>query len=106
LERREVDSQDRVSRRRPEGILGGAWLLEHRGALVQRSLQLLTRMPIRPMLATLEEAPLEDESLVYEPKYDGIRAIVEITPDGRPPVRLWSRLGKEKTGPVPDPVAA
>jgi bifunctional non-homologous end joining protein LigD len=63
-------------------------------------------MPIRPMLATLEEAPLEDESLVYEPKYDGIRAIVEITPDGRPPVRLWSRLGNEKTGQFPDLVAA
>ena len=58
------------------------------------------------MLATLEDAPLEDESLVYEPKYDGIRAIVEIAPDGRPPVRIWSRLGNDKTAQFPDLVAA
>ncbi len=59
-------------------------------------------MPIGPMLATLEDAPLEDESLVYEPKYDGIRAIVEVSPDARAPVRIWSRLGNEKTGQFPD----
>jgi bifunctional non-homologous end joining protein LigD len=63
-------------------------------------------MPIRPMLAMLEDAPLQDESLVYEPKYDGIRAIVEISPVSRPPVRIWSRLGNEKTGQFPDLVAA
>src|SRR5436190_3933702 len=63
-------------------------------------------MPIRPMLATLEDAPLVDESLVYEPKYDGIRAIVEIQPGGRQPVRIWSRLGNEKTAQFPDLVAA
>jgi bifunctional non-homologous end joining protein LigD len=61
---------------------------------------------IRPMLATLEDAPLDDESLVYEPKYDGIRAIVEINPVYRAPVRIWSRLGNEKTGQFPDLVAA
>src|SRR6266567_1562871 len=63
-------------------------------------------MPIRPMLATLEEAPLVDESLVYEPKYDGIRAVVEINPSGSNPVRIWSRLGNEKTAQFPDLVAA
>lgn len=61
---------------------------------------------IRPMLATLEDAPLDDESLVYEPKYDGIRGIVEINPVHRAPVRIWSRLGNEKTGQFPDLVAA
>ena len=61
---------------------------------------------IRPMLATLEEAPLEDESLVYEPKYDGIRALVEVDPASRQPVRIWSRLGNEKTAQFPDLVAA
>src|SRR4051794_32299765 len=61
---------------------------------------------IRPMLATLEEAPLVDESLVYEPKYDGIRAIVEVTPSAREPVTIWSRLGNEKTAQFPDLVAA
>src|SRR5436190_55631 len=33
---------------------------------------------IRPMLASLADAPLEDPLLVYEPKYDGIRAIAEV----------------------------
>jgi len=61
---------------------------------------------IRPMLATLEDAPLEDEGLVYEPKYDGIRALVDLAPGGRAPVRIWSRLGNEKTGQFPDLVAA
>ena len=30
------------------------------------------------MLATLADAPLKQKGLVYEPKYDGIRALVEI----------------------------
>jgi len=58
---------------------------------------------IAPMLASLADAPLDDPQLVYEPKYDGIRAIAEITPaDGKrgSPVRLWSRLGNEKTAPL------
>jgi len=51
------------------------------------------------MLASLADAPLEDPNLVYEPKYDGIRAIAEVSADG---VRLWSRLGNEKTGQFPE----
>ena len=42
--------------------------------------------------------------LVYEPKYDGIRAIAEVAPDGA--VRLWSRLGNEKTAQFPEIAAA
>src|SRR5688572_18524931 len=61
---------------------------------------------VRPMLAMLEDAPLESHGLVYEPKYDGIRALVEIDPERRAPVRLWSRLGNEKTAQFPDLVAA
>src|SRR3990170_3985938 len=61
---------------------------------------------VRPMLATLEDAPLESDGLVYEPKYDGIRALVEIDPARRAPVRMWSRLGNEKTAQFPDLVAA
>jgi bifunctional non-homologous end joining protein LigD len=53
-----------------------------------------------PMLASLEDAPLDDPGLLYEPKYDGIRAIVEIAPGG--PVHLWSRLGNEKTSQFPE----
>jgi len=61
------------------------------------------------MLATLPDAapPLTDPALVYEPKYDGIRAIVEVLP-GKPvaSARLWSRLGNEKTAQFPDIVDA
>jgi len=55
---------------------------------------------LQPMLASLADAPLEDPHLVYEPKYDGIRAIAEISPT--PPVHLWSRLGNEKTRQFPE----
>lgn len=61
---------------------------------------------VRPMLATLEDAPLDSPGLVYEPKYDGIRALVEIDPGRRAPIRMWSRLGNEKTAQFPDLVAA
>jgi bifunctional non-homologous end joining protein LigD len=54
------------------------------------------------MLASLVEAPLDDPQFVYEPKYDGIRAIVEV---GKA-VHLWSRLGNEKTAQFPAVVAA
>src|SRR5437667_3018200 len=56
------------------------------------------------MLASLADAPLADPGLVYEPKYDGIRAIVEI--DAKGGVRLWSRLGNEKTHQFPEIAAA
>ena len=52
------------------------------------------------MLASLAEPPLADPELVYEPKYDGIRAIAEVPATGR--VRLWSRLGNEKTSQFPE----
>src|SRR5262249_40259332 len=55
---------------------------------------------LEPMLASLADAPLRDPNLVYEPKYDGIRAIAEI--GGR--VHLWSRLGNEKTAQFPEVV--
>jgi bifunctional non-homologous end joining protein LigD len=58
---------------------------------------------LRPMLASLIDAPLQDPQFVYEPKYDGIRAIVEIA-NGR--ARLWSRLGNEKTRQFPEIAAA
>src|SRR5262245_31457264 len=54
---------------------------------------------LRPMLASLADPPLKDEQLVYEPKYDGIRAIADVSPAG---VRLWSRLGNEKTRQFPE----
>jgi bifunctional non-homologous end joining protein LigD len=61
----------------------------------------------RPMLATLADPPLSGTHLVFEPKYDGIRAVAEIEP-ARPRaiVRLWSRLGNEKTSQFPSIVTA
>jgi bifunctional non-homologous end joining protein LigD len=62
---------------------------------------------LRPMLATLADAPLQDRHLVYEPKYDGIRGLVEIVPRGRTAdVRLFSRLGNEKSAQFPELVHA
>jgi bifunctional non-homologous end joining protein LigD len=64
-------------------------------------------MDLRPMLATLAEAPLVAKNLVYEPKYDGIRALVEINPSrGGPGVRIWSRNGNDKTTQFPSIVQA
>src|SRR5215471_5219570 len=59
---------------------------------------------LEPMLASLEDVRLDDPNLVYEPKYDGIRAIVEVGAGGDP-VRLWSRLGNEKTTQFPEIVS-
>ena len=56
------------------------------------------------MLATLADAPLVSKTLVYEPKYDGIRALVEVAPRGV--TRLWSRNGNEKTSQFPAVVKA
>src|SRR5215471_3993859 len=54
---------------------------------------------LQPMLASLADAPLDDPELVYEPKYDGIRAIAEVA---RSSVRLWSRQGNDKTRQFPE----
>jgi bifunctional non-homologous end joining protein LigD len=64
---------------------------------------------LRPMLATLPSQPpsLTDPAYVYEPKVDGIRAIVEVLPAApKPGVRFWSRNGNEKTAQFPDIVDA
>ena len=62
---------------------------------------------VRPMLATLAHPPLTGKGLVFEPKYDGIRALVHIAPGkSRPDVRLWSRLGNDKTTQFPSIVRA
>lgn len=62
---------------------------------------------VRPMLASTAPAgappTLESPRLVYEPKYDGMRVLVHVEP-GHPSadVRLWSRLGHDKTTQFPD----
>jgi bifunctional non-homologous end joining protein LigD len=59
---------------------------------------------LRPMLATLAEHPLNDPAYVYEPKYDGIRALVSLDPARG--IQLWSRLGNDKTSQFPEVVRA
>ena len=62
---------------------------------------------MQPMLATLADAPLRDPHLVYEPKYDGIRAIVTVTPGAKAAtVSIASRLGNDKTEQFPEIVRA
>ena len=61
------------------------------------------------MLATLSEgrpdADLRNPALIYEPKYDGIRALIALEPDTpSPQVRIWSRLGNDKTAQFPEVV--
>ncbi len=61
------------------------------------------------MLAELADAASHDRilarpDLIFEPKYDGIRALVHVEPDGPdgPLVRIFSRRGNDKTGEFPD----
>src|SRR6185312_10997604 len=57
---------------------------------------------LRPMLATLAEAPLKKKGLVYEPKYDGIRAVIDVSRTARSTgVTIWSRNGNDKTRQFP-----
>jgi bifunctional non-homologous end joining protein LigD len=60
--------------------------------------------------APLDEPPLRQAGLVYEPKYDGIRALVDLRPPGRrggqPAVALYSRNGREKQAQFPGIVRA
>jgi bifunctional non-homologous end joining protein LigD len=62
------------------------------------------------MLATLADAPLADPNLVYEPKYDGIRALITVTParkgDADADVAIGSRAGNDKTIQFPELVHA
>ena len=57
------------------------------------------------MLASLVDAPLDDPDFVYEPKYDGIRAVAEIAARGAA-IKLWSRLGNDKAAQFPGVVTA
>ncbi|MGH9311464.1 MAG: DNA ligase D [Vicinamibacterales bacterium] len=62
---------------------------------------------VRPMLATLAQPSLSGKGLIYEPKYDGIRALIHVAPGKpHPDIRLWSRLGNEKTPQFPSIVRA
>src|SRR5512143_2203894 len=68
---------------------------------------MLSPTKIRPMLASLDPAPLDDPHFAYEPKYDGIRALIHVEP-ARPLARVTiaSRLGNDKTAQFPEIVRA
>ena len=62
------------------------------------------------MLASLGDPPLVQPGLVYEPKYDGIRALADVRPPARkgakPAVAIYSRNGREKHNQFPGIVSA
>lgn len=55
---------------------------------------------VRPMLASTDEPPVTQAGLVFEPKYDGIRALIELDP-ADDVVRIYSRNGNDKTHQFP-----
>ena len=65
---------------------------------------------VRPMLASLDSPPITGRGLIYEPKYDGIRAIVDVRPATKrgaaPTIALYSRNGREKHAQFPEIVDA
>ena len=62
------------------------------------------------MLASLADPPIAQRGLVYEPKYDGIRALVDVRPSAgrtkpQPRIAIYSRNGNDKTHQFPEIVA-
>ena len=67
----------------------------------------LFRGPVRVMLSkALEAVPrsLPGSPLAYEMKWDGYRAVLQVSSDGT--VRLWSRNGTDLSRAFPDLIAA
>ncbi len=62
------------------------------------------------MLASLDAPPLAQPGLVYEPKYDGMRALADVRPPAHrgaaPHVALYSRNGHDKSRQFPGIVEA
>jgi len=58
----------------------------------------LPRSILRPMLATLVDAPFDDDAFVFETKWDGFRVIAQI---GEGKARLLSRNGNDVTDAYP-----
>ncbi len=96
---------------------GGAPRRARRDAPAGRSAWSEDVAALRPMLAVSAEESSHDRllarrDLVFERKYDGIRALIEVSPGARsrrgadargaPEVRIWSRLGNDKTGQFPE----
>ncbi len=62
------------------------------------------------MLASLADPPIAQRGLAYEPKYDGIRALIDIQPGGGrgrdPRIAIYSRNGNNKSAQFPEIVRA
>ena len=62
------------------------------------------------MLASLVEAPVAQRGLLYEPKYDGIRALVDLRPSSRrgaeAELAIYSRNGHDKRRQFPEIASA
>ena len=56
--------------------------------------------PIKPMLCELCERVHNDPGVIYEEKYDGVRAVIVAKPDGT--CEIQSRSGKSKDGLYPE----
>ena len=56
------------------------------------------KLPIKPMLCEARDEPFNDENYIWETKFDGVRAIVEVNKG----VRIWSRAGNERTHQFPE----
>lgn len=54
---------------------------------------------MRPMLATLRDAPFDDDGWLFEVKWDGYRTLCLVTGDG---AELRSRTGRDVTGDYPE----
>ncbi len=64
-------------------------------------------VPLSPMLASPGSATLigDPADWVFEMKWDGIRAVVDVDVDRDPPVRLTSRTGNDLTAAYPELIA-
>jgi bifunctional non-homologous end joining protein LigD len=65
--------------------------------------------PFSPMLATLRDDPFDDDRWQFEVKWDGVRAIAEVTRPGlgrEPGTRLRSRRNNDVTGTYPELASA
>lgn len=56
-------------------------------------------MPIVPMSAVTGELPVADDDWQFEPKWDGMRAIVQVDHGA---LRAWSRTGRDITAEFPE----
>src|SRR5262249_10217042 len=76
------------------------WLIFRSGSDTEASPDPRERFAsLRPMMATLVDAPFDDDGWAFELKWDGYRALALVTSDG---TELRSRTGRDLRGNFPD----